>query len=212
MNCHSVVFQGARLGATLLGLSVGACSGETRVSLLTPSIAADAAAQDAAGAPNSTSLIHRFSFTGQSREAIDSIGGADGTLENGAVLDGAGHVVLDGADDFVDLPDGLISGLDSATLVGWLSWNGGRCWQRVFDFGSNDGSSDGGEVGNATTSVFATPLRCPELGPAAAFELNEAIVGAVDGFTPFPVLQNTSLAVVLDPPTEKCGCTSPERG
>ena len=200
-----------RRDATALVLCACACSGETRVDLLAPintskPDAAPDATGGATGAPDAASvsdphLIHRYSFNGSEPRVIDSMGGPDGTLENGAVLDGSGHAVLDGQDDFVDLPDGLISSLSSATLYGWLSWNGGHAWQRVFDFGSNDG--DAGDVGNATSSIFATVLRNPEVGPSAAFETSEGILGSVDGNTKFPVLQNTSIAVVLDPPKKE---------
>ena len=206
-----------RLGATLvLCASACACSGETRVDLLAPSapvttqpdstpdaanpnggVSGTADAAPDAAVESDPHLIHRYSFSGKDPQVVDSMGGPAGTLENGAMLDGNGHAVLDGKDDFVDLPDGLISGLSSATLCSWLSWNGGHAWQRVFDFGSNDG--DAGDVGNATSSIFATVLRNPELGPSAAFENADGILGSVDSSTQFPVLTKTSLAVVLDP-------------
>ena len=137
MRQRRVALKVARLGASLLCLGGLACSAETRVSLLEP-IAPhkpDAGNPDAAladAAPDALSvdphLIHRYSFSGKGPDVIDSIGGPSGTLENGAVLDDAGHVVLDGQDDFVALPSGLISSLSAATLFTWLSWNGGHCW------------------------------------------------------------------------------------
>ncbi|MET0792541.1 MAG: LamG-like jellyroll fold domain-containing protein [Polyangiaceae bacterium] len=233
MSPRRVAVRSARCSTALLCLSVLGCSGETRVSLLDPIVSnrPDAAVPHggAGGAPEGgasstpeagangtpdvtpdagstgdSHLIHRYSFSGTDLQVIDSMGGPHGTLVNGAYFDGAGHAVLDGRDDFVDLPDGLISGLKAATLVSWLSWNGGPCWQRVFDFGSNDG--DAGDVGNATSSVFATTLRCPEdgpdAGPGAVFELNE-ILGSVDGTTKFPVLVETSIAVAFDPANQE---------
>lgn len=185
-----------RLLALLL-LGACACTGETRVSLLEPELGDAPGGEPDAGAPiRGLYLIHRYSFSGDGSSVVDSIGGLDGTLQNGAVLDGAGHAVLDGKDDYVDLPNRLLSGLNNATLIAWLSWNGGPCWQRVFDFGSNDAAE--GEAGNAVSSVFATPLRCPGSGPAAAFQSKQVMLGSVDSDSPFPVLQNTSLAVVLD--------------
>ncbi len=152
-----------------------------------------------AGAPDagatSPHLIHRYSFDGEGTHVVDSIGGADGNLMNGASLDGYGHATLDGKDDYVNLPNGLISGLTNATIIAWLAWNGGPCWQRVFDFGSTDAGED--MVGNATTSVFATPLRCPENGPATAIETT-SIMGSVDANTMFPQLENAPITVVFD--------------
>ncbi len=202
--------------AALPVLASFACSGETRVDLLAPVVSeqggvsgegavsgagaaelgATGGTAGAAGSPAETHLVHRYSFNGEGTRAVDSLGGAEGTLEGGAVLDGAGHAVLDGKKSYIDLPDNLISGSSDTTLFAWLSWNGGGCWQRAFDFGSNDGSS--GDVGNATTSLFATPLRCPGTGPATDFQTTERGLGSVDSDDPFPVLQNSSLAVVLD--------------
>ena len=186
-----------RCPVTLLLLGVLGCSGETRVDLLSPLERPDASARpDAAPASSSPHLIHRYSFNGQGSRALDAVGNADGSLENGATLDGAGHAVLDGSDDFVDLPNGLVSSLESVTLIVWLSWNGGPCWQRAFDFGSSDAGE--GAVGNATSSLFVTPLRCPGTGPATAFQTSASLVPSVDSDAPFPVLQDTSLAVVVD--------------
>ena len=204
------------LGATLLLGSSWACTSETRVSLLEP-VRTDAAdplpeaatpdgsqpesgtGHDAAIPPDaaaSSHLIHRYSFNGEGTLVVDSVGNADGVLMGGASLDDAGHAALDGQDDYVDLPNGLVSSLTNATLIAWLSWNGGHCWQRVFDFGSTDAGED--MVGNATTSIFATPLRCTGSGPSTLFETTAANLGSVDSDAPFPVLQNLPIAVALD--------------
>ena len=42
---------------------------------------------------------------------------------------------LDGADDYVDLPDPLGRTRD-LTVATWVNWDGGSDWQRVFDFGT----------------------------------------------------------------------------
>lgn len=181
-----------KASAWLLALGLFGCSGETHVDLLEP----EPSVEPDAGPSASEHLRHRFSFSGEGLLVHDSLGGPDGSLENGAVLDGAGHAVLDGKDDFVDLPNGLLSSLENATVVAWLSWNGGPCWQRVFDFGSSDAGE--GIAGNATSSVFATPLRCPGTGPATSFQGLDEGAGSVDSDVPFPVLQNTSLAVVMN--------------
>jgi hypothetical protein len=199
----------------VLQVSLLACTSETQVSLLQPYASAGNATGGSPGdhpdgsangtpdsapladaAPSTAHLVHRYSFSGDGTHVVDSVGHANGVLMGGATLDGAGHAALDGQNDYVDLPNGLISHLTDATLIAWLSWNGGPCWQRVFDFGSTDVGED--MVGNATTSIFATPLRCVGKGPAAAFETTTAILGSVDSDQPFPVLQNLPLALVLD--------------
>ncbi len=200
------------LGMTLLA-TLPACTSETRVTLLEPVLTdaanplPEAAAPDSgtpeagrglggAAATATSHLIHRYSFGGEGTLVVDSVGGADGVLMGGATLDGFGHVALDGKDDYANLPNGLLSSLTDATVIAWLSWNGGPCWQRVFDFGSTDVGED--VVGNATTSLFATPLRCPGTGPATLFGTSTANLGSVDSDTPFPVLQNLPIAVVIN--------------
>jgi hypothetical protein len=215
--------RGSSLCALLAALLV-AC-GETHVTLLEPIVGQggggppiDAAVGGSssgessggkgngdAGAPPAMTpvhLLHRYSFDGDGTRVVDSIGSAHGSVKGGAALDGAGHVTLDGMDDFVNLPNGLISGLTDVTLVAWLAWNGGHCWQRVFDFGSSDAGED--NVGNATSSLFGTPLRCGKAadggmatGPAAVFETTE-ILGSVDSDFAFPVLDASLFAVVVD--------------
>ncbi|HTA91606.1 MAG TPA: LamG domain-containing protein [Polyangiaceae bacterium] len=206
----------ATLAATLVLGAPLACTSETQVNLLEPlstaasssgsdtgssdgSASPDADSKDAAAtldaAPESQHLIHRYSFDGDGIAVLDSVGNADGELRGGATLDGYGHVTLDGQDDYVNLPNGLISGLTDATLVAWLAWSGGPCWQRVFDFGSTDAGED--MVGNATSSVFATTLACPGNGPSTAFGTT-GIEASVDSNMPFPQLENQPIAVVLD--------------
>lgn len=214
--------RASSFGALLASALLAAC-GETHVTLLEPIVAHGAgnapidasldasggtpAGGGAAGAPppsNPVHLIHRYSFDGEGTRVVDSAGSADGALMGGAVLDGAGHATLDGKDDYVNLPNGLLTGLTDATLVAWLSWNGGRaCWQRVFDFGSSDAGED--KVGNATSSLFATPLRCgaaPDggsaAGPTTVFETSQGILASVDSDTAFPVLNRALLAVAVD--------------
>jgi Concanavalin A-like lectin/glucanases superfamily len=104
-------------------------------------------------------LIHHYEFSGAGSVARDSVGGADGDIIGGAQLNGVGGVELDGVDDFVDLPNGLLSSLAAATITVSLDWNGGVCWQRVFDFGSSSAAE--GTPASAHTSLFVTPASCP---------------------------------------------------
>ena len=84
------------------------------------------------------SLLHRYSFTDTNSGGFvpDLVGSADATLVGGATLNGSGQVVLDGSTGYIELPAGMISTLKSATFVMWMSWNGGNCGQRIFDFGT----------------------------------------------------------------------------
>ena len=95
--------------------------------------------------------IHRYSFSeGDSgtadiagRVIVDSIGGADGVVKGIGSTASSTTLSLKGGESdsaaYVDLPNGLISGLTDATLEGWFTSNGPGFWSKVFDFGSSEG-------------------------------------------------------------------------
>jgi hypothetical protein len=122
----------------------------------------DAALLDAGSAPTSPAadaLVLRYDFSGDGDVVPDLVGDRDARLLGGTLLEPSRTFInLDGVDDYVDLPNGVVSELRSATFVVWLSWVGGVCWQRIFDFGISDQGED--QVGNAVTSLFMTPLAC----------------------------------------------------
>ena len=98
-----------------------------------------------------TRLLHRYSFTA---DASDSVGGQHGALLGGAVISN-GQVVLNGTGAYVDLPNGILSGLDSVTLEVWLTDNNSGNWSRIFDFGNSSGGED--VAGTGTRYVFLSP-------------------------------------------------------
>ena len=120
------------------------------------------------GARSAEAMVLRYDFAGEGTVVFDLVGMADGAVRGGATLDGRGGVQLDGYDDFVDLPNGTISGLTETTIMVWLRWDGGTCWQRVFDFGSSTNAE--GEVGRAHSSIFLTPWGCGGGGLRARIE------------------------------------------
>ena len=95
------------------------------------------------------SLTHRYSFNDTAGNATftDSVGGADGTLNNStagnatsASLDGS-QLELDGTGGFATLPGGLISGNTQVTVEFWASFGPtNNFWTRVFAFGDQNGS------------------------------------------------------------------------
>jgi hypothetical protein len=196
--------------ALVIGLQIG-CGGETRVSLFetaTPVVPDAAPNGDGAVTPDAIGdapapvkvPIHRYDFRGTGTVAADRVSGAHGRIHGGATLDGQGSLLLDGRDDYVDLPNGLISSLNSATFVVWVEWYDGRiCWQRIFDFGSTVQGED--VVGDATSNVFVTPLDCPGPSPLAMFG---NLFGGVDtqvviqGPVPFPVNVERQVALVVN--------------
>ena len=96
-------------------------------------------------------LVNRYNFAAN---ANDSVGAAHGTLLNGATISG-GAVVLDGANDFVDLPNSLVAALSNLTIETWVTDNGSGTWSRIFDFGfSNVGE---GSAGTGTNYLFVSP-------------------------------------------------------
>jgi hypothetical protein len=72
----------------------------------------------------------------------------------GAVIS-TGQGVLNGTGAYVDLPNGILSGLDSVTLEVWLADNNSGNWSRIFDFGNSSGGED--VAGTGTRYVFLSP-------------------------------------------------------
>jgi hypothetical protein len=85
----------------------------------------------------------------------DAAGGPPGTILGGAALDGSNELLLDGEDDYVDLPNDLITGLQEVTVVVWVRHLGGPAYTRVFDFGSG---SDGEDPAEGLATVGSTYL------------------------------------------------------
>lgn len=154
---------------------------------------------------SSSALVHHYDFDGEGTVVADLVGDADGELQGGATLDGMGGVILDGVDDYVNLPNGIISALSSVTIVVWLEWYGGRCWQRVFDFGSSIQGED--TVASAETSLFLTPASCDgaHVGPvlehvtSAMFHVRNTAYVAQQVDMPLPEDEPVFVALVVDP-------------
>lgn len=71
--------------------------------------------------------------------ADDSIGSNHGTTAGGPsyTTGKIGQAInLDGANDYVTLPAGLVN-TEDITVAAWVNWDGGGIWQRIFDFGNN---------------------------------------------------------------------------
>jgi alpha-N-arabinofuranosidase len=89
-------------------------------------------------------LLHRYSFTNGDTTAVDSVGGQHGTLENGASISG-NAVQLDGSNDYVNLPSGLITGYTAVSFEAWFTRTADSgTWARVWDFGDTNPSSGAG--------------------------------------------------------------------
>lgn len=86
----------------------------------------------------------------QGTTAQDASGnGFHANLVNGAQWVTGKHgnaVSLDGVNDYVALPAGVVDELADFTIAAWVYWGGKRNWARIFDFGSG-----------TTSYMFLTP-------------------------------------------------------
>ncbi|WP_307205825.1 LamG domain-containing protein [Paenibacillus harenae] len=82
--------------------------------------------------------------------AADSSGyGRSGTVINGATwtTGNSGNAVdLDGTNDYVARPAGVVSSADTATIAAWVYLDTVSNWMRIFDFGSG-----------TSTNMYITP-------------------------------------------------------
>ena len=122
-------------------------------------------------------LRHRYAFDEEiGAVTADVACGADGEVLGGAAFTGDGKLITDGQDDYVNLPNGIISALNNATFEFWVTCNDGRSWARLFDFGNSTGGED--NQGNGVDYLFFAPR-----GPAnLRFEAKPADAG------PSPIL------------------------
>jgi hypothetical protein len=154
-------------------------------------------------AANQFGLAHRYNFDGRlaSSQAADLAGSAPGVLVNGGALTNGQQLYFDGANDHVDLPDGIISSLSAVTFEAWVTGfalNGQFpiMWPRVFDFGS------GGNYLFLAPSVYTD-----NLGTNTQFIRFAATTNGIAGESPRLTARpwmldgfETHLAVTYDPP------------
>lgn len=145
---------------------------ESDAGLGAPSGLADAAAPSDAAAPLDggtmdpnaqalhDALVHRYRFNAGATLA-DSIGGANAT-NVGLVTFSAGAAVFAGTNQYLDLPNDLLSGLTNVSIEAWVIWDvtdplaTTSQWQRIFDFGSNDSGVEGSQGSNANGVYLTT--------------------------------------------------------
>lgn len=125
-------------------------------------------AQSTSPTTPAVSPIHRYDFAGTGTTVFDRIGSAHGQLRGGATL-ANGSATLDGSDDFVELPGGLVSPLQDVSVLVWVSWTGGACWERVFDTGLIERDTTQAQGERVSSSLFVTARMCPNDAPAVGF-------------------------------------------
>jgi hypothetical protein len=86
---------------------------------------------------------HRYTFNETEGTVIkDSVGAADGEALNGVTL-GGGKATLDGIDDYINLPNGIITGLGAdGTIEVWFLHDTPGIQARIYDFGVSAGGED----------------------------------------------------------------------
>jgi len=202
------------LGLLVAGSLGFGCTAVTTVDLFPEKAAAGKAGQPSGAEAGKTSngtasglgassgpwLVNRYDFSGTGTVVVDSLSGKNGEIIGGAALDGTGQLSLTGdTQQYVKLPPWLISSMKSVTIVTWFTWNGGRPWQSVFNFGYNkSGSSLPSE--DVGAEVFFTPLTVA-VTPTSSFHM--AIVfdqgqDSIDHPEAFPTNQPMAVAAVYD--------------
>lgn len=83
-----------------------------------------------------------YAFGGVGTELVDRRGGPSGRVLGGAALDGSGVLRLDGVDDYVDLPNGVLAGLSAVSVAVWVRRLGGGGYTRIFDLGTSSLGED----------------------------------------------------------------------
>jgi hypothetical protein len=146
--------------------------------------------------PLKSALLHRYTFDGTGSVAFDEVGAAHGQIV-GTELTGHGqlHLVRSGAEQYVDLPNGIISSLGSATFEAWVIWETPeptQFWERIFDFGVSTLGEDQRDMGQSY--IFLAPAR-----PRTAYKnlLTEGEV-ILDSREAFPINTTFHVAVVVD--------------
>jgi hypothetical protein len=109
-------------------------------------------------------LAHRYEFNepANSLTFTDLVGGANGTVEGAAHLDGAGHLVLPGGaspnnNNYGLLPANLITGYAAVTFEFWVAFGANPAWGRLVDFGYTDSTGNGADCIDFTSHSGNSP-------------------------------------------------------
>lgn len=127
-----------------------------------------------------------YPFTSGAQDASNRF---NGTFRNGASIVSdlvRGNVLglQPSASQYVNLPAGAGA---AQTVSGWVKWNGGGDWQRIFDFGQNPGDF-----------FFLTPSDGAGLPQCAITPQSDVYVQMLESPVTIPVGQWIHVAVVMD--------------
>ena len=145
-------------------------------------------------------LVHRYSFkeTNGSSTVSDSIGGLawEGTLPNGGTL-GSGQLSFSSsAQQFLNLPGGILSNLNAATIEMWIPNISTATTSPPFDYLFSFGNTD--NSGNGYDYIFFNP----NLSRATISEVDPGFDGEQGGnlSASLGLATNLHLTCVFDPP------------
>ena len=136
------------------------------------------------------SAAAHYSFDGNLGDAL--LNGNDGMAVGAPVFTAGKYgqaLTLDGSTDYVQLAEPLGDSSDF-TFSGWIYWNGGGNWQRIFDFGN----------GGTDNYVFLTPKSG---GNTLLFGVKQAGVTQTVETTVLPTGTWTHVAVTISGTTAK---------
>jgi hypothetical protein len=136
-------------------------------------------------------LTHRYRFDA-SDPLIDSLGGPSAASVGATFSGGAAVLAGTGSGQYIDLPNGMLAGLSNASFEIWVTWDvtdpslDSSEWQRIFDLGRNETSSENTQVQLDANGIalFLTPrtsggkleVTCEEC-PNARVNANSLPVG-----------------------------------
>jgi hypothetical protein len=111
-----------------------------------------------------SALVHRYRFD-PGAPLVDSVGGANAVSVGATFGGGAAVLAGTGTGQYIDLPNGLLTGLQNASFEVWVIWNVddptsvSSAWQRIFDLGNSGKNVEGEQVepdGDAN-ALYLTP-------------------------------------------------------
>ncbi|MCF7669772.1 MAG: Ig-like domain-containing protein [Verrucomicrobia bacterium] len=139
-------------------------------------------------------LIHRYDFNG---DAEDSVGTAHGTAEGTASFTGTALDLYGEAGAYVNLPGGLIDGLESVTFEFWTEVFENANWCRIYDFGDTnvDGLGRYYVMFTPHSDAGDTRMSYADEDPGYDHELIATAPGVMDN------QGKTHVACVYDPPS-----------
>jgi hypothetical protein len=146
--------------------------------------------------------LRDYAFDGTGTTLPDRRGGPPGTVLGGAALDGSGALELDGEDDYVDLPNGILDGLEAVTIAVWVRYLGGAAYERIFDFGvGSDGEDPAPGLGTVGRSYLAAaPWTGFEPSELAALISNQGSAGEIVAPTTHELDEELRLITVVASP------------